>query len=701
MNLVIACDSIVEDESSSVFGLIDIVDQSTYLSGFQLNVVEQWLAQRHPYYQSMIIYTGDPNHRLEVSVYSINQTCDDEYSSIQPLIDQYEFDGLKPFDCELGVIYIAIISNLPPVLNLIPVPEGILKRHMNVIVSNFNLKRMDCMPRTAMIQTTITVSILDKLTHIYHLSHISQVNKLINLVQVALFLFGLFNSHWMDGLLCDKTLEALRTFHKTYEKIGERKRILPSGLNASSPSDTISRHKHTPSIFWDEDDLPSMNQVFSYLLSLLYACRNKLVHIMNNSMTSSKLDPLLHPKEFMADIAIFQQEYGLKVSSKLETSTVELLYDLLIYRRKSIKRSIFKNASKEEDFPISIETNDLKHFLMSFRSDSLNLLLKNKNIEELGTLPEYSSMFRKTSIKKHKQRSPISIPSSTLKDENHVGIDSRESINQGLVKEKKGGLKKAFMKFFGELTEYGTKDQKSPISHVESQIISPIPSVNQQRLFMNLNPRIFTSTTYIEGRYRSNSVPKLSKSSDIPNHLNSREEKPKRWSISKIENDLFYTWKHFKHGNIEDSSTRSRIPIESFGYDNEYIANSRSKTAWVNICVENCQNLINQLLERLSILENVQDELDRENKIYSDSLDQCQQSYDQMLLQLQHLMSTTSKIRYDSSHFLEKFKESKEALSSLKQDVNELDQHYHYLEKQKDNRFESHTDQDLPASLLE
>jgi hypothetical protein len=718
MRLVVPYGSFSTEEQLSAAGLSEasVHQHLAELTGFQLNVVEQWLINRQqPFYKWILLYTGDPGHHVDITVYDTMKNSSLSEDNAITLLNQYEKDELRPFETSHGVVYIAILANLPPVLDLIPLPDGsVTGISWHLLVANFNLKRIGCMPRTALLQptpiTTHGSAIIEKLQHTWHLNNAFQISGLILFIQVALFLFGDFSQpNWIDGILCNETLDALLLFCEKQSKIsGERKRalFLPTG-NMMGPTKTTSSgtsllpqntsqrsHKRTTSSsFWAEkagSDLPLIHQGFAGTLSLLYSCKNRLVRILGNDMVSLKLDPLLCPLEFMADLANFQQEYGLRASSKLDLPTIELLDDLVIFKKRSM-RGFFKSTPKAEDFPINLETNEWSQ-VWGFNMASISILHSiDQELVSKFVYPKFVSVYSASSIhksipnytsllsRKHSlpkisidisKSASVSEPTSPKSQTSEI-IPYSEHYTPPAKQEKKGGLKKAFKRFFDDRTS--TSDEiisdtssaftpyRQPSLYGSTRTIKNAASFGKR---VTEAPVSSQPTSFSEQRLRSNSTCSWAFSNSCADGYAS---KPRRWSMSSAEGLIFPTPVELFH----DLS----IPFISID------TSQRSKAHWVESNIEDTQKWMNYLLEQLTLLDQAHATLKQSNESYEQNLDHCQSLHDQITVQLQQLMNNTSKIRYDSSQYQEKQRELQENLKSLQKDISDMEQHYPTLEE--------------------
>ena len=105
------------------------------------------------------------------------------------------------------------LSNIPSSLTVIPIPNGDVRKHRDVFIVNENLKRMGCSGRAGINLQKPQASTEAKFHLVYRTSEMVplfySVMELVKLCQTALNVFGKLQQAYVDGLLCDKTEEAI------------------------------------------------------------------------------------------------------------------------------------------------------------------------------------------------------------------------------------------------------------------------------------------------------------------------------------------------------------------------------------------------------------------------------------------------------------------------------------------------------------
>lgn len=125
-------------------------------------------------------------------------------------IQQYH---ARPKDTELGELMVTNLSSFPSALTVISVPDGDIKKHRQAFIVNENLKRMGCSGRSGLTVADPTSATQAKFYSTYKIHEKvpfpEAVTDLVKLCQVALFIFGMLDQEYIDGLLCDVTETAI------------------------------------------------------------------------------------------------------------------------------------------------------------------------------------------------------------------------------------------------------------------------------------------------------------------------------------------------------------------------------------------------------------------------------------------------------------------------------------------------------------
>ena len=195
-----------EDPSTAV------LDRHTTLTGYEIYIVEQWACSRtHP---TFIItnYTGDPTHTVVVGILSI-PTEESVWSSPLKLYFHAVAQHHSRKDTPLGTLMVTNLSAFPSALNVIPVPDGDIRKHREDFIVNENLKRLGCSGRAGLKLQYPSAVVEAKFYQLYRTSErvplYAAVIELVKQCQIALIIFGKLSPEYADGLLCDVTERAI------------------------------------------------------------------------------------------------------------------------------------------------------------------------------------------------------------------------------------------------------------------------------------------------------------------------------------------------------------------------------------------------------------------------------------------------------------------------------------------------------------
>jgi hypothetical protein len=190
-----------------------LVTREAYLQGFECYVVEQWACSRTDATLTINTYSGDPSHRIRVSVLKI-PTDNSQLGPRWTLYFRhlYQFNA-KSRETPLGHIMLTNLSTFPSSLTVIPVQDGDIQAHKDAFFVNENLKRLHCSGRVALTLSPPSDATAAKFYQLYRVSKKVKLNEavieLVKMCQIALMLFRKLDQAYVDGLLCDMTEKAL------------------------------------------------------------------------------------------------------------------------------------------------------------------------------------------------------------------------------------------------------------------------------------------------------------------------------------------------------------------------------------------------------------------------------------------------------------------------------------------------------------
>lgn len=161
----------------------------------------------------IVTYTGDPKHVVKVGVLAVPAHEKDWSPRLKVYFKAIQKYHARPKETELGELMVTNLSSFPSALTVISVPDGDIKAHREAFIVNEDLKRMGCSGRSGMTLTDPTPATQAKFYSTYKISEKVPLSEavidLVKLCQVALFIFGMLDPEYIDGLLCDVTETAI------------------------------------------------------------------------------------------------------------------------------------------------------------------------------------------------------------------------------------------------------------------------------------------------------------------------------------------------------------------------------------------------------------------------------------------------------------------------------------------------------------
>lgn len=158
-------------------------------------------------------YTGDPKHSVAVGVLEVPAEEKDWSPRLRVYFRAIQQYHARPKETSIGELMVTNLSSFPSALTVIAVPEGDIRKYLQVFIVNENLKRLGCSGRSGLTLTDPTPATQAKFMQLYKISEripfVQAVLELVRLCQLALVIFGMLDEEYADGLLCDITEKAI------------------------------------------------------------------------------------------------------------------------------------------------------------------------------------------------------------------------------------------------------------------------------------------------------------------------------------------------------------------------------------------------------------------------------------------------------------------------------------------------------------
>ncbi|KAJ3337457.1 hypothetical protein HDU93_001051 [Gonapodya sp. JEL0774] len=370
------CDLAGREQSTNPT-IVNIVADSVEVEGFQTFVVSEWVYIRARRYKTITVFTGNPNDKIKVCIIDFLKDDPSTYGrELHALFSQMERDGAKPKSTKHGTIMITDLSSLPPSLSTLQLPDGDYDEQYGSIRLALNLRRFGCTGRTNLALTKAPTEASRERFYYLFLVHDSipfekGVVELALLIQRSLFLFGLLERQYVDGLLCDNTVRGLQLFSEYF----------------GAPSLQIA-------------DQGIDRNIVASLLSKITSTRHKLASI---GLKDVPKDPFASLDAFLSAIRTFQQtsfrdsDCQPSVTSLLDVPTVQRIEKVYLLRAAMPKKMDDKvRALKSKVGEVAGVAN---HILSSSSADSetqqIEILRQNATIESLKYLFYGSKMPRR------------------------------------------------------------------------------------------------------------------------------------------------------------------------------------------------------------------------------------------------------------------------------------------------------------------
>ncbi|KAH3665881.1 hypothetical protein OGAPHI_004070 [Ogataea philodendri] len=413
--------------------------------GYEAYIVEQWITKRLNR-NTIVTYTGDSNdmivcHKVQI----LNDPLRWPRSFQQYVADLLESKHSSPTETDQGIIHITNLSQLESSLTLIPLPRGDIREMYSLFVVNYNLKKLGCGTRSAMVIRQPTKAVEEKFRNIFQVpTEVSlsyAVREIIVVVQTFLFFYDLIDANLCDGLFCEKTEEAITNWWKLIDQLPEcqEKLRFPTGASFSS----------------------SILSILGFTLVV-----KSILEMAGNNINVPK-DPLDHEK-FRVALIQFQKAYKLKTgggkndgySGKLDLLTLTKLMEInlsarsnqtfakdLNKMRKLVKNTVIdftsgktlqtlklsapanKKPLKDQDMASDTRISncqDIEQIVQLAHGKRLNHLWKNKGYE-----PDVDKTSLASIAKHHNRQSSYPYGASSIYDDSGMESDPNTTSSSG------------------------------------------------------------------------------------------------------------------------------------------------------------------------------------------------------------------------------------------------------------------------------
>lgn len=325
-----------------------VISEKQEIPGFEVYIVEQWACERK-LNTSVVTYTGNPDHKLKVSIVSLPKDSGLWSQKTQRYFDELVKSHLRPKETDLGLVYVTNLSSFPSNLNLVRIPSGNILKAWDLFCVNEDLRRSGCGGRLVLSIGAPTDACEDKFKQIFRANEQVAiefaVRELVTMVQICLFYCNLLNPEYVDGLLCNETTKAIKAW---WDKWG------------------LLRYHTQPT------DGAFGPMTVAGIIGFTIGLRNRLASLINYKTPKDPFDV----EYFVDSIRQFQKHEHLLKSMRVDEETVVRLYSLTDRSSNSdffgIVKSTMKEVSGKQAQTLSdCETTDidkLMHHLQGYRA---------------------------------------------------------------------------------------------------------------------------------------------------------------------------------------------------------------------------------------------------------------------------------------------------------------------------------------------
>ncbi|KAG2077397.1 hypothetical protein BDR04DRAFT_1088384 [Suillus decipiens] len=130
---------------------LEIAENRVELQGYQMYAVEKWIVERVRPVTVLIVYTGDPSHKITVTVLKPAGclTHQEGELEVKLSVQHLRKDGARPKQTPLGILMVTSLANFRSDYTIVQIPDGDFLAVQERLYCNINLLRMGCSGRSA------------------------------------------------------------------------------------------------------------------------------------------------------------------------------------------------------------------------------------------------------------------------------------------------------------------------------------------------------------------------------------------------------------------------------------------------------------------------------------------------------------------------------------------------------------------------
>eukprot|EP00833_Pecoramyces_ruminatium_P002033 jgi/Orpsp1_1/1176065/evm.model.c7180000056275.1 len=355
----------VKDLIAENNNLILMNDESVYLEGFQAYIVLDWVTDRTRFCKTIVVYTGNPEHKIHACSISLISSNRESYSGIiEDIFKQFKIDKAKPKTLsDNNIIMVTELISFPTSLTTLPLIDGDYESH-----------KLPCSGRGILTLNEPSAAQKEKFYQLYDIHPSVPFNfailEIVKILQKSLYLLKMLtNPKCDDGLICNETIEAIKNYYKSMN-------LLNTDIDTSWCNPTI------------------VKEIIKEIIDLIFK-----LHVLGYQ---SQKDPFQDSGILRRQIISFKKNNGLKV---IGNAYPELDIDTISKINEIYNKSIVSNKHKYKNLS---EKNDFSFYYQHINIDRIKYLLtgkkknNNENTKSMDNLKNiFSNSIMKLDIKKN------------------------------------------------------------------------------------------------------------------------------------------------------------------------------------------------------------------------------------------------------------------------------------------------------------